>query len=38
MHRRVFFVEIGVPGLYGELSAVRHRIAGIDCDIEQRVL
>jgi len=36
MHRRVFLIEIGVPGLDGELSAIRHRIAGIDRDVEQR--
>ena len=36
--RAVGLVEIGIGGLDRQLAAVRHRVAGIDRQVEQRVL
>ena len=36
--RDVGVVELRVAGLDGELAAVRHGVAGVDREVEQRVL
>ena len=37
MHRAIGLVEIAVGGLDGQLAALRHRVARIDGEIDQRV-